>query len=104
MLIKLYHLNQRQKDVLYELEKTRGDDIILLETRLSPTDSQFELLISFGSEPEKLSCEILGSLIALAEPGDEEKLLCPNVKINEGKLFPLAETQKNAVFAACRGE
>ncbi len=104
MIIKLYRLHPQQKEVLYKLEKTRGDDIILLETRLSPTDSQFELLLTFGSKPEELSCEIMDSLISLGEEGDGEKLLSPNVKINEGKLFSLTEGNREAILAACRGE
>lgn len=102
MIIKLYHLNPRQKEYLYGLEKNRGDDVILLETRLSPTDSQFDLLISFGADPEKFSTEIVDTLIGFAEPDDAEKLLSPNLKVNEGKLYTLVEAQREDIHAACR--
>ena len=104
MIIKLYHLNQNQKNYLYSLEKTRGDDVLLLETRLSPTDSQFQLLLSFGAEPEKLGCEIVDTLIGFTTPEDAEKLLSPNAKVNEGQLFTLSESQREAVHRAIRGE
>ncbi len=104
MIIKLYHLNQNQKNYLYSLEKTRGDDVILLETRLSPTDSQFDLLISFSADPEVFGCEIVDTLMGYTTPEDAEKLLSPNMKVNEGKLFTLVEEQRSAIHKAVRGE
>lgn len=104
MIIKLYHQNQNQKNYLYTLEKTRGDDVILLETRLSPTDSQFDLLISFGAEPASFGCEIADTLIGFTTPEDAEKLLSPNMKVNEGRLFTLVESQREAIHKAIRGE
>lgn len=98
MILKLYHLNQEQKNYLYGLEKSRGDDVLLLETRLSPTDSQFQLLLSFGAEPEKFGREIVDTLIGFAEPDDGEKLLSPNVRINEGQLFTLVEKQREDIY------
>ena len=103
MILKLYHLNQNQKNYRYGLEKTRGDDVLLLETRLSPTDSQFQLLLSFGAEPEKLGCEIVDTLIGFGEPGDEEKLLSPNLRVNEGQLFTLVEKQREDISQAIQG-
>ena len=104
MIIKLYHLNQNQKNYLYSLEKTRGDDVILLETRLSPTDSQFDLLISFGADPKVFGCEIVDTLIDLTTAEDAEKLLSPNAKVNEGRLFTLMDSQREKICKAIRGE
>lgn len=104
MILKLYHLNPRQKEVLYQLEKDRMDDVILLETRLSPTDSQFDLLLSNGANPKELSCAIIDRLISLGQAEDALKLLSPNVKVNEGKLFSLVESQRESIHHACTGE
>lgn len=104
MIIKLYHLNQNQKNYLYSLEKTRGDDVILLETRLSPTDSQFDLLVSFGADPVVFGCEIVDTLIGFTTPEDAEKLLSPNLKVNDGKLFTLVDSQRADIHKACGEE